>query len=244
MNEYNKISKNNSFRNQLWNSLKCSNSDINVVKNLNYQRSDLMNYFIKFNECSSGTYINYEDKQKRDLFNLNFRPGINFSNLSIQNNISSPVDPGFNGELSFRFGIEAEFILPFNKNKWAFTIEPTYQYFRSKYETSAQKNNIDYKSIELPIGVRHYLFFNENSKLFINGSFVFDFSSDTKIKFNPGPDLNIKTRNNLAFGFGYKYGSRYSVELRYQTAREILSDYLSWNSNYQTFSVVFGYSIF
>ena len=47
VNEYNKISKNNSFRNQLWNSLKCSNSDINVVKNLNYQRSDLMNVVVE-----------------------------------------------------------------------------------------------------------------------------------------------------------------------------------------------------
>lgn len=243
--ENNKIGKNNRFKNQLWNDLKCSTFKVDMAKNLKYKANDLINYFVKYNECNNETYINYEEKQKKDLFNLSFRPGINISTLSIQNSVSNTRNTDFGNELAFRFGIEAEFIMPYNKNKWALIIEPTYQYFKSEAETSNQIVAVDYKSIELPIGVRHYLFLNENSKLFINGSFIFEISSKNSIiNFESVTDLEIKTRNNLAFGLGYKHNDRYSLELRYQTSREILSDFLYWNSDYKTFSVIFGYSIF
>ncbi len=243
--ENNKIGKNNRFKNQLWNDLKCSTFKISVVENLKYQKSDLVYYFAKYNECNNETYIDYEEKQKKDFFNLSFRPGINFSNLSIQNSISNSRNTDFGNELAFRFGVEAEFIMPFNKNKWALIIEPTYQYFKSEGEASNQIVDVDYKSIELTIGFRHYLFLNENSKLFINGSVFFDRSSNNSIiNFESGVDLRIETRSNLAFGLGYKHNDRYSLELRYQTSREILSEYVYWNSDYRTFSMIFGYSIF
>lgn len=239
------IRKNNRFKNQLWNNLKCPSFKINKVEDLNYQKNDLVDFFVEYNECSGEKYINYEEKRKKDLFNLSIRPGFNSSSLSIQNSASSSRDTDFDNELGFRFGIEAEFIMPFNKNKWSLIIEPTYQYFKSEAETSTQNINVNYKSIELPVGIRHYLYFNENSKLFVNGSFIFDISNNTSIiNFESGADLEIKTSNNLAFGLGYKHNDRYSLELRYQTSREILGDFVFWSSNYKTFSVIFGYSIF
>jgi len=45
-------------------------------------------------------------------------------------------------------------------------------------------------------------------------------------------------------GIGYKQNDRYSLEIRYQTNREILGNYLSWNSEYKTLSIIFGYSLF
>ncbi len=243
--ENNKIGKNYKFKNQLWNDLKCSTLKIDMAKSLEYKKNDLINYFVKYNECNNVAYKNYEEKQHRDLFNLNLRPGFNISTLSIQNSISNSRDTDFGSELAFRFGIEAEFIMPFNKNKWALIIEPTYQYFKSETEISTQNVEVDYKSIELPLGIRHYLFLNENSKFFVNGSFVFDLiNNNSIINFESGTNLEIKTRTNLAFGLGYKYNDRYSLELRYQTSREVLSDFLFWSSDYQTFSVIFGYSIF
>ena len=156
------------------------------------------------------------------MFNLSIRPGFNSSSLSIQNSASSSRNTDFDNEFGFRFGIEAEFIMPFNKNKWSLIIEPTYQYFKSEKEITNQSAKADYKSIEIPVGVRHYFFLNENSKIFINGSFIFDLSNDSVIDFESGTDLEIKTRNNLAFGIGYKHNDKYGLELRYQTSREIL----------------------
>jgi len=243
--DYSKIGKNNRFKNQLWNDLKCSTFRINIANNLKYKKEELINYFAKYNECNNETYINYQEKQKKDLFNLSFRPGLNISSLSIQNIASNSRNADFGNELTFRFGIEAEFIMSFNKNKWAIIVEPTYQYFKSEKELTNQNVKAEYTSIELPIGIRHYFFLNENSKFFINSSFIIDLNSNnSKIVFESGTDLEIRTINNLAFGLGYKHNDKYSLELRYQTSREVLGSFTLWNSKYQTFSVIFGYSIF
>ena len=241
----NEIGTNNQYKGQLWNNLKCPTFKISQIKNIAYKKNELIDFFVEYNKCNNQEFVNYEEKQKKDLFNLNIRPGVNNSSLSLQQStFLSSRNIDFGSELSFRLGIEAEFIMPFNKNKWAVLIEPTYQYFKSEKEVASRKVKADYKSIEIPVGVRHYFFLNSNSKIFINGSFIFDLSQNSKIEFDPGSDLEIKTRNNLAFGLGYKHNDTYSLEFRYQTNREIISEYVYWNSKYNTVSVIFGYSLF
>jgi hypothetical protein len=109
--------------------------------------------------------------------------------------------------------------------------------------------NADYKSIEIATSVRHYLPLNDISKFYINTSILFDLISKSSIIFTraDGRNLNtleINSRLNLALGIGFKHNEKYSVELRYQTNREILSDYVNWSSNYKTVSFVVGYAIF
>lgn len=240
----NKIGKNNRYKQQLWNNLKCEVFSMSDLENIGYNKRDLVKFFIEYNECKNSEFINFEKNQKKDLFNLTIRPGLNFSSLSIQNSASNSRDTDFGNKLGLRLGIEVEFIMPFNKNKWAILIEPTYQYFNSEKILSTQTVNADYKSIELPIGIRHYFFLNDNSKIFINGAFVFDFSFNSKIDFENGNDLDITTRKNIVLGLGYNFKNKYSLEMRYGLSREILSDYIAWTSNYRTFSIIFGYNIF
>ena len=45
-----------------------------------------------------------------------------------------------------------------------------YQYFKAEYIRGTQEFAVFYNSIELPVGLRHYFFLNENSKFFINSS--------------------------------------------------------------------------
>ncbi len=240
--ENDKVGKNNRFKNQLWNDLNCAKLNIKMVEKLAYKKNDLIYYFSKYNECTNTNYVNFEKKQSRDLFHLNIRPGVNLSNLLIDNSLSKN-NTNFESNLTFRVGIEAEFIMPFNKNKWALIIEPTYQYFKSEAESAFGNTTVNYNSIEIPIGIRHYFFLNDNSKIFINSSFVFDINNSSNIDFDTIESLEINTRNNFAVGLGYKYNNKYSVELRYQTPRNVLGDYIFWNSEYRTFSVIFGYSI-
>ena len=250
------LGENNRFKQQLWNDLKCSSITMKNIENLEYKKNSLIHFFTEFNTCSNSDFINYEEKQKKDLFNLTLRPRINNSSLNIQNSSYSTSDTKFGNKLSIGFGIEVEYIFPFNKNKWSVFIEPTYQNYKS--ETSADVKNVtggelssevDYNSIEFPIGLRHYFFINNNSKVFINASYVLDFGSKTSIELKRADgssfnSLDINSRNNLAFGIGYKLNDKYGVEFRYQTSREILNDYVSWTSNYKTVSIIFGYTIF
>jgi len=240
----NKVGEVNRYKQQLWNHVRYPTLKMKKIENLDYKKDDLVRFFVVYNESSSEKYTNYEEKEKKDLFNLNIRPGLNNSSLSIRNSEASARDTEFDNEFGIRFGIEAEFVLSFNKNKWAFIIEPTYQYFKSEKKLTSQNAKINYTSIELPIGIRHYFFLNEESKVFLNASFIVDFSSKSVIDFDVETDLDINTRDNVAIGIGYKYKNTYSLEFRLLTGREILSSYQFWNSNYKTVSVIFGYSIF
>src|SRR5690606_38551156 len=109
--------------------------------------------------------------------------------------------------------------------------------------------SVDYSSIEIPASLRHYMFLGNNSKIFINASFVFDLNTKSSIDFirNDGSvfnELEIETGTNIAMGIGFKQNDRYSLEIRYQTNREILGNYAFWNSEYKTVSLIFGYSLF
>jgi hypothetical protein len=237
----NKIGTNNEFRRQLYSNIKCSDISMNDLKQIDYDKNSLLNIFTKYNSCNNSGYVNFEEKVKSDLFNLNIRPGLNSSSLFINNSAISSRSTDYGNKLAFRIGLEFEFIMGFNKNKWAVIIEPTYQYFKAedKVITNLSNTNVDYKSLQLPIGVRHYLFLNNNSKIFINGSFIYDFVLNSKVR-----NLDASSSFNLAMGVGYNYNQKYSVEFRYHTNRDILTDYVAWNSDFKTISIIFGYTIF
>jgi outer membrane autotransporter protein len=236
--------------------LRCEGIEINDIERAKYWKEDLEKLFIKYNECNNYNYTNYDPKQKKDLFHLSIRPGINYGSLEIQHNPADYRAADFGGSIGIRLGIETEFVLPFNKNKWGIIAEPTYQYYKTKVQEESSKvyggilvTQVDYKSIELPIGMRHYFYLNDKSKLFVNVSFVYDFELKSSIKFLRNnntliSDLEIKTKVNLALGMGYKYNNRYSIEIRYNTNREILSDYIQWQSKYKSLNVYFGLSVF
>lgn len=254
------IGENIRFRQQLFSALKCEKFKKNRILNIAYNKSALVKFFSDYSACHDKALVNYDHqvKQKRDLFNLTLRPRVNSSSLSISNASQGTIikNVDFGNETGFGFGLETEFIFPFNKNKWSILIEPTYQSFKSKKSIKVSNilegqliAEVSYNSIEVPVSLRYYFFLNKNSSIFINGSFLFDISSKTSINFKrtDGSDFNsldITTRNNLAIGTGFKIKDRFSLELRYQMAREILSNYVYWNTDYKTLSLIFGYSLF
>ena len=106
------------------------------------------------------------------------------------------------------------------------------------------KITVNYTSIELPIGIRHYMFLGNNSKLFINAALIYDFSQNSNFDFERLPDLDIKSNNNLVIGLGYKHHDKYSLEFRYAISRNLLSNQAVWNSDYNNIAIIFGYTLF
>ncbi|WP_372753965.1 outer membrane beta-barrel protein [Mariniflexile sp.] len=239
------IGENNQFKQQLFNNLKCEQINFKDFNRISYKKDELINLFVRYNKCNNSEVVNFEEKQKKDLFNLNLRLGLNSSSLAIENSLSKTRTIDFDNELGFRIGIETEFILPFNNDKWAIIIEPTYQYYKSEKAQTNQNVKADYKSIEIPVGLRHSFFLNNNSKIFINSSFILDFPTKSTVTYNNfGSKLDITRSSNLGFGAGYKQNDKYSLELRYQIDRDLLNSYQSYYSDYKTISVIFGYSLF
>jgi len=253
----NRIGENKYYQQQILVDLNCDESTSVNIRNLRYSQKDLEKVFINYNECTNSASVTYNTKQKRDWFNLTLRPGLNSSSLSIKNTVTDFWNTDFDNELTFRMGIETEFVLPFNKNKWSLIIEPTYQYYESENSettTSIQggiiHSEVNYHSIEIPFGIRHAFYLGHHSKLLVDLACVVDFSNDSNIKFYKinGTlinSLDIKSRPNAAIGIGYQFKEKYSFELRYLTDREFLSDYTYWSgSKYKTCSIILGYSIF
>ncbi|MGJ8549436.1 tRNA modification GTPase [Winogradskyella wichelsiae] len=241
----NLIRENNGFKQELLNVFDCEHIKTKAIEKLSYTKVDLVHIFIKYNACHNSKIVNYDENQRRDVLSLALRFGLNSSSYSMKNTMSSSRAIDFDNQLGLRVGLEAQLLLPFNKDKWALIVEPTYQYFKSeKVGLSTSDINVDYTSIELPIGVRYYFFLNENSKLFINGSYILDITKNSKISYETGTVLDIKNSSNLGFGLGYKQNNKYSLELRYHTSRNLLKYYQAYHSHYDTLSVILGYSLF
>ena len=239
------VGTNNEFKQQLWTSLKCPSFKINKMTNLQYKKNSLMNLFMDYNKCTSSEFVNYEEKEKQDLFNITLRPRFNSASLSIQNSMTPKRNTDFGKKSGFSFGVDFEYIFPFNKNKWSISLEPNYQSFKS--EKIIEVNSffdkellavIDYKSIDVPLSIRHYFFLNKDSKIYASASYVFSVNSSSNIEFQREDgsilnELDITSRNNFALGIGYKYKDKYSIEARYLTPRKVL-DQVYWTSNFES----------
>lgn len=255
INSDNKIVENQNYKGQLYYDLKCSSLDLSTIQNTDYVQSDLMALFEAYNSCSNKSLYIFKEKRRKNAFHLKIRPGINFANVnydSVGDNFVIITDFEFNQEVSFRLGIELEYILPFNNNKWALIFEPTYQYYNTEKTFDISPDSpvarietatVEYSSIEFPFGFRHYSHLNDNSRLFFNFSVIFDTSFKSNIKYL-NTDYEIKSVSNFAFGAGYSYKNKYSIEARLFSKRELLNTFPATKAGYKNVSVIFGYTIF
>lgn len=247
------IAYNEDFKKQIAENLNCG-IDGKLLDHTEYKEKSLTRIFVLYNQCSGGEIVKYdEEKKNRDLFNLTIRPGINFSSFNMAYGTGNPTyERDFGNKTSFRIGLEAEFILPFNKNKWAIFVEPTYQSYKSETEQIVDtgsyleyksKSSIDYKSIEIPFGVRHYFFLNNDSKIFINAGYLVDIKMNSTLT-QDQRSITLESGSNFIFGAGFKYKNRFSAEARIGTARTLLRNYVYLDSDYKTASIILGYTLF
>jgi hypothetical protein len=251
------INVNNSFREQIWQQLPCQTVAMNYVNALPYERRALADYFITYNKCQNVAPIVFNGTRKKADFNLTVRPRLNYTSLTVSNSqLATGKNAVFSNKISPGLGIEAEVVLPYNKKKWALFIEPTFNYYKNEFTAPSStiingfiNTSVNYKTVDLPIGIRHYVHLNKQASLFINGSVINSIpvnSSFTQTT-SDGLDLynlDIRTPLNLAFGAGFKSGKKLSVEFRYNHNRQILATYSFWNTKMRTASIILGYTLF
>ena len=171
------------------------------------------------------------------------------SNVDPQN---SKLDFGSKTDISF--GVEAEYVLPFNKNKWSVFIEPsiskysgtsTYHYMQLSVQYTEE---LQAKSsfINVPVGGRHYFFINDKSQIFVDLAYVYIISKTDDIRTHDSNNLVLdkflKTGSSIAAGIGFKYSSA-SVEARYYESQD-LDDYILRQSTFSKFAILIKYRIF
>lgn len=236
------VVENNQFRQQLYLALQCDDLSQRSVQSTPYKEKELRKIFTRYNQCIDPSY-EVVQKEKRDLFNLSIRPGINYSEL-VLNHSTGVASGSFDKQLDFRLGIEAEFILPFNKNKWALLIEPTYQSFKADDNFSGVGVEINYSSIEIPLGIRHYFFLSDDSKLFVNACYIPNIPVKKELEFTRNWEPEISTTSSLGVGIGFKFKSKFSAEFRYQSPRELIANDSNWGGDHEIISFILGYTLF
>lgn len=237
---------NNEFRSQLANSF-AGDVDGDKFDNLPYKAQSLTNLFKKYNLSDS---VLKSDSEKSS-FNLYIKPGISFNSAKFQISGGSDLDTDFESKLSPRFGVQLEFILPTRRNKWSVFVEPTYQTYKQESKNvGLSPAMIEYSSIELPIGVRYYMFLNKDAKLFLEGFVnVADFQiGENYITYQiPGTSAEktyeLQSQVTVGGGIGFSYKNKYSVSAKY-VAKDLSRKYLFFKLPYNSFFISAAYNIF
>jgi len=248
----NQIAVNNNFRQQLKNDVNCGNT-ANALKSIAYSEGELERHFKKFNDCIGETFTVYNHKINKGKFNLRITPGIDYASLSMFtfSNYTKYRNVDFDPQMSFRLGLEAEYILPFYKNKFGIIFEPTYQHFNAQKVIGSREREakINYNSIELAAGIRYFILLNDNTKVFINGlvNSVASFNINSKLDLPNDLDstiwtLKMQEKSNFALGCGLNH-KRLSIEFRYYSPQKIMNFSQEWTSKYQKYSFIVGYNL-
>ncbi|QNM86651.1 hypothetical protein H9W90_05905 [Polaribacter pectinis] len=241
LNSKNYLVKNKNYLTQLRLDVSCDKIN---YKNVDYNKNSLVKYFLAYNNCndSNAPIKDYTKSKSNSKTNFGVKLGIGNSSILYENSLYGYRNIKSSG-INLRIGFEAEYVLPFNKNKWAFFVEPTYQTYKSDIERgNTQIGEITYNSIEIPIGVKHYMFINQNSKLFLDGAYVIDFPISSSSDFNNSANLEIDSSPSVNLGFGYSHKNKYSVEVRYYLTRDLSDNYQFWRTKYSSASIILGYS--
>lgn len=257
------IAYNKGFVLQLKNAFNCLNDSGYKFKKLKYNLKSLTSVFQANNACNGESDIVYKQQSKKmlqkDMFDLRIKAGARFNDFSFRaisvNEMST--------KMGIQVGLEGEFFLNFNKKKWSALVEASYFSFQNEYnrpfndlndnvvgDNYSIQGDIDYSAIELSIGARHSIYFNNNSRLFINANLNI-------IPINLTQELNVSTTltpisetfqnsynkflTNSSLGLAMGYDIRnVSVEFKYITNRSLPNI----DSKYSNYNITIGYEIF
>ncbi len=254
--------KNETYKDQLLSDLKCVSILATDIISMEYSQKHLSKIFILYNECQNSDF--QEFKKKKIQINLSLRPRYNYSSFSMErlkevNNYNFNVD--FGSQFNYSLGFELEMILPMNNDKWSLYLEPSYRYFKANKEITYFESGlfikksavkIDYKSFSTPVGLRYYIFFNNNFKLFFNTGITLNYLYKPEYIYD-NEDIEAVIYWNDAIsthlGFGLKYNDRFSVEIRSGNKETIIrnstywDEHYLWDNDYRQISLILGYTL-
>lgn len=243
------VMTNTAYRRQLMRNILCGDITVERLSRIRYTNNELIKIISEFNNCVESENILYENQSlKKTKISFIVRPGLRLASFNVGSNINSLKNVSdYNDQNSFQFGLQMKFDIPSRNNKWAITFEPTYQQYSSTGElkfgnTADQSTEIQYTSIEVPIGLRYYVNFSKKSRIFLSPYLIIDTPIgdsfvETKEKYK------ISSSPNISIGIGYEFDKTYSIEIQKGLKRALLTD-TGFDSNYNYISFQLGYKIF
>ena len=198
---------------------------------------------------------------KKTKLNLALSFGIINKSLDVDYSVNTlESSDNFGSQVVLSPGFELELLLPFNKNKWALFIAPNYQYFKnstrpvSLFSEDLGELSLQYSYIEIPVGIRYYMYLNSNSKLYAQLAYgaISHLSNKNDEPFEKNDQIQgevffeEKGRDNSIFtiGFGYKFKDKYGLTLNYYATKKISNNSSFASSMDGSISLLATYTLF
>jgi len=219
-----KIIINNTFREQLAKNLPCGEQK--KLSTIAYLKKPLIRYFEDYNKFNNSDYVSPDYTQhKKGKILIGLVAGTNRLGMKKTTSTAGEVF-NFSEEYNFGGGIEAEYIFAFNNHKISVFTEPNYYSYNTDYvdyslNESHYGSEIDFKAIEIPIGIKYYMYLNDNNRFFFKIAFVPNFvSNDSYLTYNSDYKWKFENASRLLFGVGYKY-KKISCEFHFYSEQDI-----------------------
>ncbi|MBD3580910.1 outer membrane beta-barrel protein [Flavobacterium selenitireducens] len=243
------LRKYNHFHSQLLNEFSCPDATLSSFGKLEYKISSLTDYYRKTGECKGEKAV----VQKRAKGDFNLRPFVGIKNMKLN------ADPGGQGNAevsskksSVAYGLEFEYILPTNKNKWAVLVALEYNTLKDKLDlpdgisTIDKRAEIEYSAIQIPVGARYYTHLSDNMKFFATGLVVLNFmNKDSQVVYNGGADrFDYIYFEGNSYNFGIGAGLSYkklNAEIRYYAPQRLFQ---TADGKFNKLSLTVSYAIF
>lgn len=246
------LSYNTEYKNQLPNLLQCEKVTDSKIEATKYTQRDLLELFNTYHSCADPNFQKVSAPRHRH-FRISVTPRVNFSNFSVEQYGANKAEIG--PKTSVSAGLEFEYIFPFHHRKWSLFLEHAYFYHKGSQANPYPFVNegqlistIDYQSIMLHGGIRHYFHLGSSSKIFANVAAVPHFRlkrSMIQERMDGTLFKEIKLLSNFTYslGAGYKFADKYSVEARYYLPSRLTGKY-SMPGEHTNFSIILGYTLF
>lgn len=210
--------------------------------NLEYRKKPLTEIVLKYNEADGKIATDFSKKQNTSKVSVKVIAGIGLATIKSHDYYYNFRNYDGNG-LSYRIGFEIEAKLPFNNNKWALFADPNFNFLKDDGNTKLFTVETEYNYLQLPFGLRHYMFLNTSSKIFLNGGFALHIPTASTITYiasnNSKVSIDLEKSTTVFTGIGYEK-NKISAELRYNF-RYTISNNPIYTVQHSLASLVFGY---
>ena len=248
------IAKNETYRGQLILYMGLNQTVKTKIENSQFNKKSLLDIFESYYLSKNTNYTSFIEK-KTHILNLSIKPGLELAKIKTETPTwTNGLDLGLRP--IFSIGVEAEYVLPVNNNKWALFIEPTFIWDKAEkfeYQSKNGKAYADYNLnlIRIPVGVRYYMFLSDYSRLFADFAVSMPLAIKSSLRYYTIATGNYENEQaNLSFGkiqpgfllgFGYNY-KNLAAQFRYNGINTNLSgNNPSYTTKYNSFSLILAY---
>ncbi|MFD2565730.1 hypothetical protein [Pseudotenacibaculum haliotis] len=247
---------NEQYKQQLNLNVKCEGTK-NALDRIYYSNTALTKYFIKYNNCFSDSFKEYKEFEQGKKLYVKAKVGTSMSNMSIKKYGTQFIfgyEVDFGNKIVPIFGFELEYMLPTKGNKWSLFIDPKFRSINTTVTAvtsdrpinNTEEIELTYKSIEIPISIRNYIYLKSKSRLSLSFGIMFEKGFKSS-KFDFGRDIpniipKLDAFNGLVFGVGF-HKNDYAIELKYNS-RNVIENTSGWSTKYQNLDLSFSYTLF